>query len=399
LAAFHVLLPAGAAARPEITRIRAENVAILIFDRTLSGSALNRLRCFAESTGRLRAFHREAGICELAEPEVPDPDFLARMRLWPGVLRVLSEGDPFPRGTSARASFEIEIPGGGGLRFGAGAFVWIAGPCAVEDAGVLERTARACASAGASMLRGGAFKPRTSPYAFQGLGRSGLDLLAAAAKAHGLALVTEVLDPRDVELVASKSSMLQIGSRSMQNFPLLREVGASGKPVLLKRGGAATLEEFLGAAEYLLEAGADRVALCERGVRSFEPSLRNLLDLAAVPALKARSSLPVVVDPSHGTGNRSFVPPMAKAAVAAGADAVMTEVHPDPSTARSDGSQALRCEDLPPLSRVLRRLAEFEGREWQEPFRDGGREGAPAERPFSAAALPESWILPEAERP
>jgi len=246
--------------------------------------------------------------------------------------------------------------------FGARAFVVIAGPCAVEGRDQLLATARAVASAGAAMLRGGAFKPRTSPHSFQGLGTEGLRYLAEASQASGLPVVTEVLDPRQLELVAEHAAMLQIGSRNMQNFPLLREVGQLRKPVLLKRGAAATLDELLAAADYILEGGNTNVVLCERGVRSFDTSTRYLLDLSAVPLLQSRSPLPVVVDPSHGTGRRDLVLPMVRAALAAGADGVMVEIHPEPQAALSDGPQALTPADFSELMAEIRRWIPPTGR-------------------------------------
>lgn len=246
----------------------------------------------------------------------------------------------------------------GGVTFGEATLAIAAGPCSVESAEQIESAAAAVARAGANLLRGGAFKPRTSPYAFQGLGEAGLDLLAAAGERHRLAVVTEVLDPRDVGRVAARAAMLQIGARNMQNFPLLRAAGESGVPVLLKRGPAATIEEWLMAAEYLLVAGNDRVVLCERGIRSFDPSTRNLLDLSAVPVLRELTHLPVVVDPSHGTGAARLVEPMALAAVAAGADGLLIEVHPDPARAASDGPQSLTFAQFARLMGRLPSLAE-----------------------------------------
>lgn len=203
------------------------------------------------------------------------------------------------------------------------------------------RIAHAVKAAGATMLRGGAFKPRTSPMSFQGLGSDGLEILADAGRQVDLPIITEVLDTRDVELVASHADVLQIGSRNMQNFALLKEVGRSGHPVMLKRGLAATYDEWLSAAEYITREGNDALVLCERGIRTFEPSTRNTLDLAAVPLLQERTGFPVVVDPSHGTGRVELVGPMSMAAVAAGADGLMIEVHDEPSAALSDGHQAL----------------------------------------------------------
>lgn len=252
---------------------------------------------------------------------------------------------------------------GDGVRFGPESLVVMAGPCAVESREQLLEVARAVAAAGAAVLRGGAYKPRTSPTSFQGLGVEGLRLLAEASAETGLPVVTEVLDPRDVDIVARHAAMLQVGSRSMQNFPLLREVGRTRMPVLLKRGAAATIDEFLAAAEYIYGEGNDQVVLCERGVRGFDPSVaRNLLDLTAVPILQARSPAPVIVDPSHGTGRSALVPTMARAAVAAGADGLLIEVHPAPERALSDGAQALRPSEFESVMRDAARWAPLAGR-------------------------------------
>jgi 3-deoxy-7-phosphoheptulonate synthase len=242
-----------------------------------------------------------------------------------------------------------------GASFGGEAIALCAGPCSVESEPQIEATAAAVAAAGATVLRGGAFKPRTSPYAFQGLGRDGLALLRAAADRRAMAVVTEVLDPRDVELVAAYADMLQIGARNMQNFPLLREAGLAGKPILLKRGLAATVDEWLMAAEYILVEGNPNVVLCERGVRSFDTATRNLLDLSVVPLLAGLTHLPVVVDPSHGTGLARLVESMSLAAIAAGADGLLVEVHPEPADAASDGAQSLTLEQF---ARLVSRLGE-----------------------------------------
>jgi 3-deoxy-7-phosphoheptulonate synthase len=258
----------------------------------------------------------------------------------PGVERVFV-GEP-PAHLTLRdthpADTRVRI---GGAVFGGTSTVVIAGPCAVEDRDTLLAIAAAVKAGGARMLRGGAFKPRTSPYAFQGLGRAGLELLAEAREATGLPVVTEVLDTRDVELVAEFADMLQIGSRSMHNFALLHEVGRTRVPVLLKRGMSATLDELLTAAEYVLAGGNENVVLCERGIRTFERNSRNTLDLTAVPLLKERTHLPVIVDPSHAGGRRSLVRPLTLAAVAAGADGVLVDVHVRPESALCDGLQAI----------------------------------------------------------
>jgi len=251
----------------------------------------------------------------------------------------------------------------GGTKIGGTDIVVIAGPCAVESLEQLFETAMAVKSSGAKILRGGAFKPRSSPYSFQGLGEEGLKLLSTIRQQTGLPLVTEVMDARQVEMVASYADMLQVGSRNMQNFPLLKEVGMCRKPVLLKRGMMSTIEEFLLAAEYILNQGNDQVILCERGIRTFETSTRNTLDLSAVPMLKSLTHLPVIVDPSHGTGLRWMVPSMSKAAVAVGADGLIIEVHYKPDQALCDGHQSLSLDEFDGLMPDLQKIARAIGRE------------------------------------
>lgn len=251
-----------------------------------------------------------------------------------------------------------------GAVFGGARLVLIAGPCTVESRQQMLEIACAAKEAGASMLRGGAFKPRSSPYAFQGLCEKGLDILAEARERTGLPVVTEVLESAHLPAVASAVDMIQVGSRNMHNSVLLRDAGASGKPVLLKRGMSATIEEFLLAAEYVLQAGGQHVVMCERGIRTFEPATRFTLDLSAVPLLKERTWLPVIVDPSHGTGRASLVPSMARAAVACGADGVMVEVHAHPEQALCDGEQSETPEMLFKMVSELRKVAEAVGREF-----------------------------------
>jgi len=255
----------------------------------------------------------------------------------------------------------------GEASFGGPFLSLIAGPCAVEDEERLLAIARAVRDAGATLLRGGAFKPRTSPYSFQGLRERGLEFLRRARAEVGLPIVTEVLDPRDVERVAEVADVLQTGSRSMSNTALLSEVARSGKPVLLKRGLAATVREFLLAAEHVLAAGNERVILCERGVRGFDHVTRNLLDLGAVAHLKRATHLPVIVDPSHAAGRPELVLPLAKAGIAAGADGLIVEVHPMPCEARSDGAQAISPADFAELARYVAQLARLEGRRLCQP--------------------------------
>jgi 3-deoxy-7-phosphoheptulonate synthase len=251
----------------------------------------------------------------------------------------------------------------GQVSIGDGRLVVIAGPCAVESRGQLLRVAESVRRSGASILRGDAFKPRTSPYTFQGLGKAGLDLLAEAREATGLPFVAEVLDPRDVEIVASYADMLRIGTRNMSNHALLREVGRQPRPVLLKRGRAATVDEWIDAAEYVLNEGNQSIVLVERGVRGFDDSARNTLDITAVPVAKARTHLPVIVDPSHASGRRDLVAPLARAAIAAGADGVMIDVHPAPHEAMVDGEQALLPEEFEALMAELRSVATAVGLE------------------------------------
>ena len=249
-----------------------------------------------------------------------------------------------------------------GVAIGGPDIVLMAGPCAVESEGQLLRVARAVKAAGATVLRGGAFKPRTSPYSFQGLKEDGLKLLARARDETGLAVVTEVMDARHIEMVSRYADILQVGSRNMQNFTLLEELGRCRLPVLLKRGMSATIEEYLNAAEYVLSGGNAQVILCERGIRTFEPATRNTLDLNAVPMLHRQTHLPVLVDPSHGTGHAWMVLPMACAAVAAGADGLLVEVHSDPAHALSDGAHSLTPDAFGKLSAMVSAVAGAVGR-------------------------------------
>ncbi|NLG31930.1 MAG: 3-deoxy-7-phosphoheptulonate synthase [Syntrophomonadaceae bacterium] len=257
----------------------------------------------------------------------------------------------------------IEIAGNSGpCLIGEGNLTVIAGPCAVESEMKTLLNAQLVKAMGAHILRGGAFKPRTSPYSFPGLGLEGLKYLATAKKETGLPIVTEILDLRDIEYVLEVADLVQVGSRSMQNFPLLQELGHLKVPVVLKRGFAATVEEWLLAAEYVMSAGNHQVILCERGIRTFESSTRNTVDLAVVPLIKELSHLPIIVDPSHATGRWQLVRPVAKAAVAVGADGIMIEVHPHPEEALSDGEQSLTPRNFERLMKEVRRIAEVEGK-------------------------------------
>ncbi|MGF1588078.1 MAG: 3-deoxy-7-phosphoheptulonate synthase [Pleurocapsa sp.] len=244
--------------------------------------------------------------------------------------------------------------------------VVIAGPCSVENEAMIIQTAKAVKAAGASFLRGGAYKPRTSPYSFQGHGESALELLAAARDASGLGIITEVMDTADVDKVAEFADIVQVGARNMQNFPLLKKVGAQDKPVFLKRGMSATIDDLLMASEYVLAAGNSNVILCERGIRTFDSQyVRNTLDLAVIPVLRSLTHLPIAIDPSHGTGIAKFVPPMAKAAIAAGADSLMIEVHPNPAKALSDGPQSQTFASFADLMQELSVIGQAVGR-WTE---------------------------------
>src|ERR687890_2096767 len=258
----------------------------------------------------------------------------------------------------------VEAAGARAHVIGGDHFMTIAGPCTVEGREMLLETAQVVKDAGAQLLRGGAYKPRTSPYTFQGLGEAGLRLLAEAKAETGLPIVTELLDVRDLEPVLEVADVVQLGARSMQNYTLLTEVGRAGKPVLLKRGISATLEELLMAAEYILKEGNPNVMLCERGIRTYEPSYRFTLDLMAVPVLRELTHLPIVIDPSHAAGKRSLVEPLSLAAAAAGADGIIVEVHPSPEEAVCDGPQALHADDFAIYLRKLEAAAELAGKQF-----------------------------------
>ncbi len=291
------------------------------------------------------------------------------LRAMPGVGEVVRVSKPYKlvsRENHPDAS-TVTVGAEGDVHIGPDTFVLIAGPCAVETREQTFQAAQMALDAGATMLRGGAYKPRTSPYAFQGLGLAGLEILAEARERTGLPVVTEVVDPADVKLVAEYADMLQIGTRNMQNFPLLQAVGSVSRPVMLKRGLTATYEEWLMAAEYIAQRGNLDIVLCERGIRTFETATRNTLDVSAVPMMHALSHLPVVVDPSHSAGKRELVVPLARAAIAVGADAVMVDVHADPTAALCDGPQALYGDALDELSRACRQLPALLGRTFAAP--------------------------------
>jgi 3-deoxy-7-phosphoheptulonate synthase len=269
---------------------------------------------------------------------------------------------PYRLASAALTHGERSVLDVDGCKVGGDGFTLIAGPCAVESREQMLATARVVRDAGASLLRGGAYKPRTSPYAFQGLGREGLRLLAEAKSETGLPIVTELMDMRDLDEVLEVADVLQIGARNMQNYPMLAEIGRSGRPALLKRGLSSTLDELLLAAEYILSEGNPNVILCERGIRTFETAYRFTLDLMAVPVLKERSHLPVIVDPSHAAGRRDLVLPLSMAAAAVGADGIIVEVHPNPDEAICDGPQSLRADDFAEFARAVEDAAALAGK-------------------------------------
>ena len=274
-----------------------------------------------------------------------------------GIEQIINETNPYKLVTRDFQKHSSIIKLNNNLEIGGKKITIIAGPCAIESKELLLECAQSIKCSGGTMLRGGAFKPRTSPYSFQGLEREGLELLALVKKKYEIPIITEVMSTEDVSLVAKYADILQIGARNMQNFSLLKKVGKINKPVLLKRGIAATIEEFLLSAEYIMSKGNPQVILCERGIRTFETMTRNTLDLSVVPLIKNMSHLPIIVDPSHGTGRRDLVIPMSKAAIAAGADGIMVEVHPQPEKALVDGAQSLNLEEFKTLMKELTQLS------------------------------------------
>ncbi len=321
----------------------------------------------SEVTERLRlaglAVHRTDHDGQVRLAAVGDDTALDwnEVRRWPAAESV--ESVPVPFELASRAFHPADtVFSVGRCTIGSEQLVLMAGPCSIEGEEQAFTIAAAVARAGATVMRGGAYKPRTSPYSFQGLGEEGLKILRRAADAHGLAVVSEVMDPKQVEQVARYADIVQVGARNMQNLSLLREVARARKPVLLKRGMAATIEEWLMSAEHVLSNGNHQVILCERGIRTFESYTRNTLDLNAIPVVKELSHLPVIVDPSHGTGMRDKVAPMARAAIAAGADGLLVEVHHDPDHALSDGPQSLYPAQFDELVRQIRAIAGVVGR-------------------------------------
>ena len=310
--------------------------------------------------------HISAGELVTVIGAIGDREHVANLGLEgaPGVDHLVPILKPYKLASAQYRRGERTVLEIDGRRIGGDHFATIAGPCTVESREVLLDAARTVKDAGAQFLRGGAYKPRTSPYSFQGLGEAGLRLLAEAKAETGLPIVTELMDVRDLEPVLEVADVVQLGARNMQNYTLLTEVGRSGKPVLLKRGLSATLEELLMAAEYILKEGNEQVMLCERGIRTYEPSYRFTLDLMAVPVLRELTHLPIVVDPSHAAGKRSLVEPLSLAAAAAGADGIIVEIHPNPEEAVCDGPQALYADDFAVYLRKLEAAAELAGKQF-----------------------------------
>jgi len=312
--------------------------------------------------------HRSSGVNQTVLGAIGvKPDFDTRkIRVLDGVADVHRVTEPY-KFASRSWKQEDTVFDVNGVTVGGSEVVVIAGPCSVESEEQMEASAAHVAAHGATFLRGGAFKPRTSPYAFQGLGEEGLRYLRDAADRHGLNVITEVMDIGKIDLIHAYTDVFQVGARNMQNFDLLKELGRSDKPVFLKRGAAGTIEEWLMAAEYVMSQGNPHVILCERGIRTFETYTRNTLDLSAVPVVKKKSHLPIFADPSHATGLRAKVIPMARAAVAAGADGLMVEVHPDPASAKSDGPQSLFFDQFVEMMRQIRLIAQAIGRMVRDP--------------------------------
>ena len=291
----------------------------------------------------------------------------SRLAALPGVQEIIHVTKPYKQVSREWRPESTVVRLSGGLSVGSDDVVVMAGPCSVESERQILEAARAVRESGATVLRAGAFKPRSSPYAFQGMGRAGLKLLARAREETGLLIVTEAMDGEGLNQVSEVADIIQIGARNMQNYSLLKQAGRCGKPVLLKRGLSATIQELLLSAEYILAEGNPNVILCERGVRGFDPATRNLFDLSAIPVVHGLSHLPIVADPSHGTGHRDMVTPMARAAVAAGADGLLVEVHPNPDRALSDGAQSLYPEQFERLMKEVRLIADAIGRRVAEP--------------------------------
>ncbi|MBU1810404.1 MAG: 3-deoxy-7-phosphoheptulonate synthase [Candidatus Omnitrophica bacterium] len=330
---------------------------IIVFKKSASQNEIDRVIKRVEKLGLKAMISQgiERTIIGVIGPE--DIIRLQPLEVFPGVEKVMTVLAPYKLVSREFKKEDSVIKIKDEVAIGSKKIIVIAGPCSVETKEQLRQTAAKVREAGVLILRGGAFKPRTSPYAFQGLGEEGLKILKDVSDEFGVQTVTEVMDTRDVELVAKYADILQIGARNMQNFNLLKEIGQTRKPVILKRGLSATIKELLMSAEYILSGGNFNVILCERGIRTFEDFTRNTLDLSAVPAIKGLSHLPVIVDPSHATGMRSLISPLSRAAVACGADGLLIEVHPSPEEALSDGSQQLLPEQFAALMEELKKVA------------------------------------------
>lgn len=331
---------------------------VILLNRDATESDIQEVKELIESRGYgVNIVHgtERTIVCAIGAPEADKPQLAQQLEAIPGVEKVMMVLKPYKL-VSKEAHPEKTIVKVGNVEIGGDTLVVMAGPCTVESEEQLLKTARIVKSAGAHILRGGAYKPSTSPYSFHGLGPEGLKILATAREETGLPVITEVLDPRDVELVASYADILQLGMRNMSNFTLLKEVGMTRKPVMLKRGAASTYEEWLQAAEYIASQGNFSILLCERGIRTFETGTRFTFDLNAIPAIQHLSHLPVIADPSHGTGRWQYVPAVTKGAVAAGADGIMVEVHPEPWKALKDGAQSLTFSDFNRLMKELKVL-------------------------------------------
>lgn len=335
---------------------------IIIFKKSASQDEIKRVISRIEKLGlkSMLSQGEERTIVGIIGPE--DIARIQPFEVFPGVEKVLSVLAPYKLVSREFKKNDSIVKITEGVEFGGKSIVVIAGPCSIESENQLFSVSKEIKAAGAKLLRGGAFKPRTSPYAFQGLGEDGLKILKEVSLHLDIPTVTEVMDPRDVELISKYTDILQIGARNMQNFNLLKEVGQIKKPVLLKRGLSATIKELLMSAEYILSEGNFNVILCERGIRTFEDATRNTLDLSAVPLIKVLSHLPIIVDPSHATGKRFLVPPLSKAAVVCGCDGLLIEVHANPEEALSDGPQQLLPENFFQLMKELSPLAEVVGR-------------------------------------
>ena len=341
---------------------------IIVMKKKADEQALDNVIKWIESAG-YRA-HVSKGVERTIIGAIGDERgkvFLKAVETWPGVEKVMPILQPYKLASRETKEGDTVITVGN-VEIGGPKFVVMAGPCAVESSEQLMEAAAIVKKGGAAMLRGGAFKPRTSPYSFQGLGEEGLKILAQAREKTGLPIVTEVMRASDIELIESYADVLQIGARNVQNFALLKAVGEATKPVLLKRGMMTTLEELLMSAEYILASGNDQVILCERGIRTFETAMRNTLDISAVPVLKDKTHLPVIVDPSHAIGQWQFVLPLAKAAVAVGADGLIIEVHPDPQRALSDGPQSLKPEKFYRLMNEIESIANIVRKEYAQEY-------------------------------